>query len=268
VRVLLSLGILGVSLGCLAQEPALPLRPQPQEIIQLLHELEAPTSPIHAIFERSLKLAADEQFYADPQAASATIIQIDAALAKLPPQPAAEREAIAQARRQYNLLGAPLPFIPLAESLFAPNETPRINTNYGSATILLLFPGTCSSCVEMARGLRSALFRDSEQNVHLYGLMATPIPVKAAPGAQPLPVDPTSPAAILRGTPTLLIAQQTLAQFGATAYPFVIATDSHGIVRYVGPAPQIPLMPGSFVDQLAAHIARLWPPDTQKPARK
>jgi hypothetical protein len=99
--------------------------------------------PIHTLYADALAFAALQQFAGDPQAAAKTIAAVDAALpATLEPD---DSIPIGETRRQYALLGTHLPGIPLSLSLFSVTETPRINTNYGSSTVLFLFPNGARS---------------------------------------------------------------------------------------------------------------------------
>ncbi len=130
--------------ACLAQAGVPFDAPKPQELAQILLQLHdpAPTKSVAELYEQGVAYAALEQLNGNPQAAMDAVRQLDASL------PAhTDSMAIAAARRRYALLGAPLPYIPLAVSLFAPNETPRINRDYGSVTILLLFQDTCAPCI-------------------------------------------------------------------------------------------------------------------------
>jgi hypothetical protein len=236
---------------------------------------EAPV-PIHTLYADGLAFAALQQFAGDPQAAAKTIIELDAALpATLEPD---DSIPIGETRRQYALLGTPLPAIPLSLSLFAAGETPRINTNYGSSTVLFLFPDWCAQCIRLTQQILPTLFRVSENEVHLYALLAQPAPPVAAPPkgpnfSKPKPSsnDPTQPepsrttAEQLRGTPTLIVPPATLAQFAATDFPLLIATDSKGIIRFIQPASETALNPGDFLDQITMHIAKQWPRQTPAP---
>ncbi|SNS91194.1 hypothetical protein SAMN05421770_10345 [Granulicella rosea] len=274
----LSLGWSGEGSGQTGSQTESFAVPPAHELAQTLEALRDPASsaPLDQLYARGLEYAAAQQLNGESRAAAGTAQSVEAALATaetLHPATLEIEEKVAAARRRYALLGKPLPALPLAESLFAANETPRINRDYGSATILLAFPDSCSLCVEMARGLRAALFRDSDRNVRLYGLLAQPTSPVAAAGAPPIVPDPRSPVARLRGTPTLTVPPGTLQVFGATdrgapEWPLAIATDCRGIVRFVGPAPLTALLPGGFVDRLAEHLAKIWPQDASKPARK
>ena len=212
---------------------------------------------------------------------------LDAAL----PAPLAPDDSIpiAETRRQYNLLGTRLPAIPLTLSLFATNETPRINNNYGAATYLLLFPDWCAQCIRLTQQILPALYRVNQGDtaeIHLYALLAQPAPPVAAPPktapkpapksrsaatAQPEPpAQPKTAAEQLRGTPTLIVPPATLAQFAATDFPLLIAVDPKGIIRFIQPANETALNPGDFVDQITMHIAKQWPkeaPPAAAPAK-
>ena len=135
---------------------------------------------------------------------------------------------MADARRQYRMLGTKLPEIAAAASLFSPTETPRVNRQFGTATILLLFPGWCAQCVRTAKDLLPAMFRLNSEGaeVHLYGLLAGDPPAVVAAGAgapakgarrgraasaesvaaTETPEKPRTAAEQLRGTPTLVVA--------------------------------------------------------------
>jgi len=40
----------------------------------------------------------------------------------------------------------------------------------------------------------------------------------------------------------------------------LIVTDHAGIIRFLQVAPENAFVPGGLVDQLASHVAKLWPP--------
>jgi hypothetical protein len=247
--------------------------------------------PIHTLYADGLAFAALQQFSGDPAAAAKTVAEMNAALPST--LQSDDSIPIAETRRQYALLGTHLPAIPFALSLFAVGETPRINTNYGVSTVLLLFPDWCAQCVRLAQQILPTLFRVSEDEVHIYALLAQAAPpVAAPPAASPKPAtrpgptkdslplkglpakfnpassepvppeEPKTAAEQLRRTPTLIVPLATLAQFAATDFPLLIATDSKGIIRFIQPANDTAFNPGDFLDQVTMHISKQWPKQT------
>jgi hypothetical protein len=236
---------------------------------------EAPV-PIHALYADGLAFASLQQFAGDPQAAAKTVAELDTALpSALEPD---DSIPIGETRHQYALLGNHLPAIQFTLSLFSVGETPRINNNYGSSTVLFLFPDWCAQCIRLTRQILPTLFRVSENDVHLYALLAQPAPPVAAPPKGPpkptfatlkpqstepaQPEPPKTAAEQLRGTPTLIVPVATLTQFAAADFPLLIATDSEGIIRFIQPANETALNPGDFLDQISMHIAKQWPRQT------
>jgi hypothetical protein len=247
----------------------------------------APANPagqpvsVSALYADGVGFAALQQFAGKPAEAAATVAALDGALTAAPaPLPPDDALPIADARRQYALLGQPLPKIPLTASLYAEHETPLIDSNYGASTVLFLFPPWCAQCVRMSQSFMSVLVRLREQPVHIYGLLAQePPPTPASPtvvvhsngtmseakharakaAPPPEPETPKTAADLLRHTPTLIVPPETLSQFAATNFPLMIATDSKGIIRFIQPAPETALNPGDFLDQVTAHIAAQWP---------
>jgi hypothetical protein len=238
---------------------------------------------VSSLYADGLAFAALEQFAGKPAEAAATVTALDAALAA-EPAPLLPDDAIpiADARRQYALLGQPLPRIPLTASLYAEHETPLIDTDYGASTVFFLFPPWCAQCVRMGPSFMSVLIRHSqegEEQVHIYGLLAQQPPATPASpavvvhsngtmseakhgrtkAATPEPETAKTAADLLRHTPTLIVPPETLTQFSATSFPLLIATDSQGIIRFLQPAPETALSPGDFLDQVTAHIAAQWP---------
>lgn len=237
--------------------------------------------PVHTLYADGLWLAALEQYNGEMSGATETVAELDAAV------PAAKVNAdeallMEGARRQYRMLGTKLPEIGASASLFSPTETPRINRQFGTATILLLFPPWCAQCVRTAKDLLPTMFRLNSEGaeVHLYGLLAGDPPPVAAPAAvgpvkaarrgrsaaaesaaaRDTPEKPMTAAEQLRGTPTLVVLPATPGQFGATDFPFVIATDHDGVIRLLlSGAPENAMAAGSTIDQIAAHIAAQWP---------
>ena len=227
--------------------------------------------PIHTLYADGVAFAALEQFRDEARGAVGVLTDLDAALpATLQPD---DSIPIAETRRQYALLGTHLPEIPHSVWPNSVGDSAHINTNYGAATVLFLFPDWCAQCIRMAQQLPATLARVSENEIHLYALLAQPMPpvtVAAKPPARPRsstpiakqPLESEPPKTVaeqLRGTPTIIVPPQTLAQFAATDFPLLIATDPKGIIRFIQPATENALSPGDFLDQITAHIAQQWP---------
>ena len=161
-----------------------------------------------------------------------------------------------------------------------------LNTNFGAATVFVLFPDWCAQCVTMALHFPSAAASLKQQNnaVRLYGVLAQADPkppVAAKAQSQPtikptlsgdskvphqeiqLGIKPTS-AALLIGTPTLLVPVGTLNTFVATDFPLVIVVDHGGIVRFLQPADENAVVPGGLVEQVVNHVVQYWPVSAAK----
>jgi hypothetical protein len=244
--------------------------------------------PTRTLYADGLAFAALQQFAGDPAAAAKTVAELDAALPSI--LQADDSISIAASRRQYALLGTQLPTIPLTLSLMSVGKISRINSNYGASTVLLLFPDWCAQGVALGKQILPALARLSEDDVHIYALLAQPAPPVSVltadlpkPAAKPEPVRNSLPlkqsptrsksttskpdppeqhdtaAEQLRGTPAFIVPPATLTQFAATDFPLLIATDSKGIIRFIQPANETALNPGDFLDQIVRHIAQQWP---------
>jgi hypothetical protein len=241
--------------------------------------------PVPAIYADAIALAALQQFANQPKAAAATITELDAAL---PPNLSADDSIlIAESRRQYALLGTPLPAIaPSTYLLRAPvTSLPPVQTNFGAASAFLLFPDWCAQCVRMGPQFMTALSRTAQYGVHFYALLAqaTPPPTPAPTSQKPKPAStkathflpssaaPTAspdraktPAELLHGTPTLIVPNDILTRFAVTDFPFLIVTDHKGIIRFLQPAPENVLTTGGLADQVIARVIEQWPAPSAK----
>jgi hypothetical protein len=243
------------------------------------------TLPIHTIYADAIAFAALQRFTNQSETAAATASELEAAL----PGSLSSDDTIliAESRRQYALLGAPLPPIsPSAYLMEFPATTPpRVNTSFGAATAFLLFPDWCAQCIRMWPQFVPAHFYAGQKDVQFYAVLAqdTPLPssvpresvskssrpnsprtthTSAKPAAAvPDPdSEPTKTAAeTLRGTPTLVVSNDVLTRFDATDFPFLIVTDHQGIVRFLQPAPENVLVPGGLLDQVVARVLQQWP---------
>jgi hypothetical protein len=242
-----------------------------------------PSIAIHTIYADAIAFAALQQLANQPDAAATTISELEAAL----PSNLSSDDAIltAEIRRQYALLGSPLPAIqPSAYLLHTPATTPpRINTSFGSATAFLLFPDWCAQCIRMGSQFMPALFRIGQNDVRFYALLTqTVLPspsMSSAPTAKhavvkdskvarstspaaqtsPDPERPKTSAELLQGTPTLIVSNDIPSRFAVTDFPFLIVTDHQGIIRFLQPAPENTLVPGGLMDQVTARVIEQWP---------
>lgn len=259
-------------------EDAVRLYTSRQWMLLRLLKQEKPSLPRHDLYADGLGLAALQQYSGNPDAAAATVVTLDAALGDTALLPPDEALPIAAARRQYDLLGKPLPKLKYELSLWNlkadSQEVPHINPEFGAATALLVFPEWCAQCVRLASGIGPAMPHFGTEEVHVYAVMAGQVPERATlfpakAKAAVKPVATTSPAEqreslltaaqILLHTPTLIVPPDTVGLFSATDFPLLVVTDHAGIVRFIGVAPETALAPNNFLDQIAEHVGKVWP---------
>jgi hypothetical protein len=253
------------------------------------HTAATSAIPIHSLFESALELAALQQLNNQPERASAALADLDRAM----PAAVAPDEAIyvAAERRRYALLGTHFPQLPGAVSLLPATDTPPAQPKFGSATVFLLFPPWCAQCIRQAQQIVSTLVTTAiahgptpQSDVHIYALLSS-VPPGPPPSMPPRPAHPSAPGARhtgavaahsdtdsdksapksafdqLRKTPTLVVAPSTLSDFVAEDFPFLIATDCSGIIRFMAsPAPDNLLTQNGPLDQLTDTILQHWPP--------
>jgi len=244
-----------------------------------------PPQSLHDLYADGIALAALQQLdKAPPASIAATLTALNAALpSTLTPDDAIP---IALARRRYALLGQPLPnhahpthptnpHKPVAlVSLNTPSKLPNLPAR-NAITALLLFPDWCAQCIRMATKLPPTVFTVAGHEAYLYGLLAQTVPPNPPPPA-PAAITPADAANYLRGTPTLIVDPSFLDEFAVNDLPFVVITDTEGIIRVLQPVSDDAINPGSTIDAAIAHIGALWPspllpprfpfPDTEAPS--
>jgi hypothetical protein len=254
-----------------------------------------PPLTIHDLYADAIALPAMLQFANRSKASASAFAELEAAVpAGLSPDDAILTAGL---RRQYLLLGSPLPQIPASAWLLDPATFAvpgDLNTRFGAGSILLLFPDWCAQCVAAGQKFMAAAARLNKSGVYFYALLSQADPKPPVPKDAPkLPKPATSggakgakpaataagkaetphveiqvsvrpiPSELLLSTPTLIVPAGTLNTFVATNFPLIVATDPNGIVRYIRPAPDNALVPGGLIDQIAERILEQWPAATK-----
>ena len=243
--------------------------------------------PLHALYADAIALPVMQQFENQPKAAAESYAELESALpANLSSEDAM---SIRQSRRQYLLLGAHLPTLDPMGSLVSPGAAApdKINTWFLSATVFLLFPDWCNQCIVMGANSRSK----TQELMATYRVRFLPLMTQANPPEKrvesPLKTVPpptnkvgnkaqgqpdrlhvdlqlaikSTPDAILEGTPTIVVPNETIDKFAATDFPLIIATDHNGIIRFIHRASDVALDTGGDIDSVVQHILATWPPN-------
>jgi hypothetical protein len=197
-----------------------------------------------ALYDEGLELAYLERYAGRQNEAEQARAALDAALAKVPAEKIDNRAEIERARAQYALLGEKLPPIHILPYTSPGYPRPRINPDYGAATVLLLFPEWCTQCRRMMQPLNEFLSRNNAAGIHTYGVLAL--------DADETATDPFRSDSFkdLLHTPTLTTPSATLESFGAVTFPFVVITDGAGRIRFLGAVAQNAFDAGGFVEQV------------------
>jgi hypothetical protein len=204
---------------------------------------------IAALYGEGLELAYLEQYAGRGDEAQQARAALDAELAKIPTEKIDNQAEIARARTRYALLGQKLPAIPILRYAAPGSPRPRINPDYGTATVLLLFPEWCAQCRRMMQPLSEFLVRNNAAGIHAYGVLALDADETAA---DPFKNDSFKD---LLHTPTLT-TPTTLETFGAVNFPFAVITDGSGTIRYLGTVAQNAFDAGGFVERVIENNVR------------
>ena len=212
-----------------------------------------------ALYDEGLDLAFLERYARRDNEAQQSVAMLDAALTKLPADTIDNPAEIDRARKQYALLGEKLPRIPLLRYAAPGNPRPHIDPDYGSATVLLLFPEWCAQCRKMMQPLSDFLIRNNTGKIHSYGLLAL--------DADEAATDPFKNDSFkeLLQTPILTTPSATLQSFGAVSFPFLVITDGAGRIRFLGTVSQNAFDAGGFVEQVIDRNAGKGTPDSAPP---
>ena len=254
--------------------------------------------PLHTLYQHALDYAALEQYFDEPIAARSLVADIDRVTPSSPP--ADEAILMAAARRQYSLLGTHFPELPGAVSLLSAPQISLRQPGFGHPTVFFLFPPWCAQCIRQAQEMvealvRTAMLRGPGNQVIVWALLADHasapneagkpsaklLPGSAGPtsasGKQTVkheseaagkPAPPKSAVEQLWKTPTLVVAPGTIAEFNASDFPFLIATDDKGIIRLMVPgASDNALAQDGPVDQITKSIAERWAGGQGSPGR-
>jgi hypothetical protein len=197
-----------------------------------------------ALYDEGLELAYLEQYAGSQNEAQRTAAALDAAVAGLPAEKIDNQAEIDRAKAEYALLGEKLPRIQILRYTAPGNPHPRINPDYGTATVLLIFPEWCAQCRKMMQPLTSFLIRNNTQDIHAYGLLALDADETATD-----PFGSDSFKDLLR-TPILTTPSATLQSLGAVSFPFLVITDGTGRIRFLGTVSQNAFDAGGFVEHV------------------
>jgi hypothetical protein len=217
-----------------------------------------PPQSLRDLYADGLKLAELQQLSGEPDAARATVADLDAALpASLQADDARPIEAL---RRRYAILGKKLPPIDTVSYLSLPNKVPQLPAP-NAMTALLLFPDWCAQCVRMGSQFPETVFTVAGHEAYLYGLLAEtvkPRPQSPDSSSETVSFEAENAARLLQETPTIVVPAATLDQFAATDVPFLILTDSQGVVRVAQAVGEDALALGGTIDSAIGAVGARW----------
>jgi len=214
---------------------------------------------VGALYESAMEVAFWERFEGDDQGAAKTVAACDAALADTSGLPDEDRQRIEGVQVKYKLLGAQLPEIKVLRSLQGEKAKPQIDTDYGVATILVLFPDWCAQCRRMMKTVTEFAVVNGNTPIHAYGLMFADDAEGAGANSH------SDGAKDLQGTATLLVSRDAAIALGGVDYPLGIVVDSQGKVRYVGVLPGDAFNGDGYIERVLKRMSAVAATEAKQP---
>lgn len=179
------------------------------------------------LYEMAMEAAFFERYAGDDAQAAAYEADVERALPKDAALTGEDRQQIDGANMQYHLLGTALARIPVLRSFKSATAKLQIDTNFGAATALVIFPDWCVQCRKMMPVLTQFGVANVDTFVHAYGLIFKEPGEESAPDTQKE----------LIGTDVLEVSPETAHSFGTGDYPLGIVVDHGGVIRFIGVLP-------------------------------
>jgi len=205
-----------------------------------------------ALYASAMELAFLNRLAGNSDAAAAAAADADAALQKLAAIPAEDQQEIDEVRTQYHLLGTHLPNVHPTRTLRSASANPRIDPNFGKATVLVLFSDWCIECRELAKTMTKFAAANSNAPIHVYGLL---YPEDSPAGQQGAGKVHAENEKYLAGTPTLEVPAQTARTFGVVDYPLGVVLDGSGTIRFIGVLPSDAFERNGYIEKVLERMS-------------
>jgi hypothetical protein len=201
------------------------------------------------LYESAMQMAFLNRYAGDNAAAASAVADVESALPKDAGLTQEDKQRIDAVRAQYGLLGARLPAVAASRSLMSASAKAHINTDFGAATVLVLFPDWCVQCRNMMKTLTAFVVANRDVPIHAYGLM---FPDESVTGAEP---SREANLKELQGTATLLVPAETAGTFAALDYPLGIVVDKAGLIRFIGAVPGDAFNGNGYIEKVLTRMA-------------
>jgi hypothetical protein len=212
-----------------------------------------------ALYASAMELAFLNRFAGNSDAAAAAATDADAALQKLTAIPAEDQQEIDQVRTQYHLLGMHLPNVHPTRTLQSASAKPRIDPNFGAATVLVLFSDWCIECRELVKTMTKFAAANSNAPIHVYALLySEDSPAGPQDAGKALHAENEK---YLAGTPTLEVPAETAQTFGVVDYPLGVVLDRSGTIRFIGVLPSDAFNENGYISKV---LERMFAKSTSK----
>ena len=179
------------------------------------------------LYEMAMKAAFFERYAGDEAQAAVYEGDVERALPKDAVLTGEDRQEIDSANLQYRLLGTELQHIPVIRPYKSATANTQINTNYGAATVLVIFPDWCVQCKKMMPTMTKFGVANEGTPIHAYGLIFN----------EPGEVTAAATQKELLGTNVMEISGETAHSFGTSDYPLGVVVDHAGMIRFIGALP-------------------------------
>jgi thiol-disulfide isomerase/thioredoxin len=197
-----------------------------------------------------MQLAFLERYESRNELAGATVGEVEGALPATAALTGEDRRSVNSVNARYRLLGMHVPEVKTMRSLRSPNAKAQIDPNFGSATVLVLFPDWCVSCRQMMKTLTQFAAVNRDTPIHADGLVFADDSVAAGQEAHEKNFKEMS------GTQTLVVPTATTENFGATDFPMGIVLDRAGSVRFIGQIPGNAFDGDSYIGKVILRMVR------------
>jgi thiol-disulfide isomerase/thioredoxin len=206
---------------------------------------------VGALYESAMQLAFLERYAGNNQSAETAAADVEGALPGTAVLTSEDRQKVNAVTTRYQMLGMHLPEVNAMRSLQSSSAKAKIDPDFGSATVLVLFPDWCVQCRRMMTTLTESATVNHDTPIHAYGLVFTDDAVVSGQAAHEANIKE------MLGTQTLEVPAYTAQSFGATDFPMGIVLDRTGTIRFIGLIPGGAFNGDSYIGKVIVRMVRV-----------